>query len=328
MTGPLKFKPILKEKIWGGDRLGQMFGKGIPAGAKIGESWELSDRPEDTSLIAEGPMEGETLRDLVKFRAGDLFGSGPGPLNNGRFPLLVKFIDASDKLSVQVHPDDAFSAVCGLREPGKSECWYFLEAPPGGVVLGVKPGTTRGEFEDLIKSGRVDERLNYVRPDEGGLVYCPAGTVHAITHPAVIVEIQQNADTTFRLHDWGRMGLDGKPRELHVEKGLGAIRLEPRSDLMPRPVRVSRDPFVWDQMLDCSKFTVSRWNVTAPSSTGAHPNEYEILICIGGKGELKTQNGDKVPVSLGDTILVPACIRTYDLVPDPRMLVLHVVGKV
>ena len=327
MVGLLKFSPILKEKVWGGDRLRALAGKDVSPGAKIGESWELADRPDESSVVCEGPLEGETFRDILKFRRNDIYGSGPGPLTNGRFPLLVKFIDAAEKLSVQVHPDDIYAMANGLGDPGKSECWYILDAPKEGIVLGVQEGTSPERFEELARAGRVEECINYEKVTAGQLIYCPAGTLHAITPPMSIVEIQQNSDITFRIHDWGRVGLDGNPRELHVDHALKVARVEPTEEVRPRPITVTQQPFLWEQLLESSKFTVSRWQINSRVSTGEHPNEFEILICVAGFGTIQAGHEDPFDLKTGETVLVPASIRSYSLVPEQAMTLLHVVGK-
>ena len=327
MLGPLKFRPILKEKVWGGDRLRALAGKDVAPGAKVGETWEVVDRPGEAGVIAEGPLTGQSFRDVLSRHADDVYGPGPGPLRNGLFPLLIKFIDAAQKLSVQVHPDDAYAASRHLDDPGKTECWYVLEPPEEGIVLGVKPGTSPQAFEQLVRSGRVEECLNYERVAAGELLYCPAGTVHAITPPMAMVEIQQNSDTTFRVHDWGRVGLDGKPRELHVERALEVVRLEPRHDLRPRPARVASIPFVRDQLLDSAKFAVDRWTVQHEAKVAARAGQFEILICLQGAGAILTGDGPPTTLSLGDTVLAPACLRDYVLAPESPLALLRVVGK-
>ena len=327
MLGPLRFRPILKEKVWGGERLAERLGKPAAPGTRIGESWELSDRPGDVTPVAEGPWKGRRLDELVKGHADALFGAGPGPLPNGRFPLLVKFIDSAQRLSVQVHPDDAWAAAHGLEDPGKTECWYVLEAPPEGVMLGVKPGTAPQRFAELARAGRVAECLHLVPAARGELLFCPAGTVHALLPPMMMVEVQQNSDVTFRLHDWGRANQEGNPRPLHVEQALDATHLGPVADLRPRPVRRAEKPFAWEELINCAKFAVSRWTFDRAAEVGPRADTFEILIALEGRGALRSADAEPVEVRPGDTVLVPACVRRYVLEPETRQVLLHVAAR-
>ena len=327
MLGPLKLRPILKEKVWGGDRLGTVLGKDVSPGDRVGESWELSDRPGDTNVIAEGPRAEAKLSDLLGEHRDDVYGDGPGPLRNGRFPLLIKFIDAAGKLSVQVHPDDAQAEARGLDDVGKTECWYVLDPSADGLVLGLKPGCTRESLAEAVRVERIEACLNYETPVAGELVFCPAGTVHAITQQMMMVEIQQNSDITYRLHDWGRAGLDGKPRELHVEQALSCVKLTPLAGLRPSPVRVANDRFGEERLLDCAQFTVGRWEVLRHAHVEKTARAFDILICIDGRGALAAGQDVRLAMRAGDTVLLPACVRSYDLEPGPRMKLLHVAPK-
>ena len=327
MMGPLKFRPILKEKVWGGESLRELAGKEIAPGEKIGESWELSDRPGDASVVASGPDKGRTLPELLAADADAIYGAGPGPLRNGRFPLLIKFIHAALPLSVQVHPDDAYAEAHGLKDVGKTECWYTLAPPEKGLVLGVQPGTTVERFRDLALSGRIGECLRYQAVNAGDLVLCPAGTVHASLPPMAFVEIQENSDVTFRLYDWGRVGLDGLPRELHVEQALETVCLDPRSDLVMKPEAVSGYDFAWERLVDCDHFAVSRWRVEGRVPRGPRAREFEILICLEGRGRIVESSGSTTAVKCGDTVLIPACVQEYTMECERPTALLQAVGK-
>ena len=320
MLGPLKLRPILKEKVWGGDALRDLAGKPILPGARIGESWELCDRPEGVSVVAEGPLAGQRLRDILAERGEEVYGRGPGALPNGRFPLLVKFIDAAAALSVQVHPDDAYCEANGLDDAGKTECWYVLRPPAPGLVLGVKPGVTPQRLRERLAAGKVEECLHVVCARAGDLVFCPAGTLHAALPPMVFVEIQQNSDITFRVYDWGRVGLDGKPRELHVERALETMRFEPGPEAPPKAL--TDTPFVSERMVKCDKFVVDRWRIGSTARRGERPEGFEILICLGGQGAIETPDGAALPVRLGDTTLIPACAAEYTIAPQTPMTLL------
>jgi mannose-6-phosphate isomerase len=220
MLYPFTFQPIFKERIWGGRALERLYGKSLPPGVPIGESWEISDRPGDASVIANGPLAGKDLHWLMENHERELLGDAKSA--NGRFPLLIKILDAQEKLSLQVHPP-AHKAAELHGEP-KTEAWYIAEAAPGAeLYVGLKRGVTRGEFEQKIQTGGVAECFHRVPVRAGDTMFLPSGRVHAIGAGLVIFEIQQNSDTTYRVFDWNRVGLDGKPRELHVAESLASI---------------------------------------------------------------------------------------------------------
>jgi mannose-6-phosphate isomerase len=216
---PLTFQPRFKERVWGGRSLAAMYGKALPPGVPIGESWEICDRPGDESVVANGPLAGRTLRSLMERHGRDILG-GAAASGDGRFPLLCKILDARDTLSLQVHPPDR---VKHLGEP-KTEMWYIAAAEPGAeIFVGLRSGVTRGGFEDAVRQGTVAGCFHRIPVSAGDAMFLPSGRVHAIGAGMVIFEIQQNSDTVFRVHDWNRVGLDGRPRELHVAQSLESI---------------------------------------------------------------------------------------------------------
>jgi mannose-6-phosphate isomerase len=223
MLYPLIFHPLFKERVWGGRDLERLYGKALPPGVPIGESWEISDRPGETSVIANGLLAGKDLRWLMQHHQTELLGSAK-PLS-GRFPLLVKILDAREKLSLQVHPPPSRAVELG-GEP-KTEMWYIAAAAPGSeLYVGLKRGTTRREFEDKLRTGAVAECFHRVAVRPGDAMFLPSGRVHAIGGGLVIFEIQQNSDTTYRVYDWNRVGLDGQPRDLHVTQSLASINFD------------------------------------------------------------------------------------------------------
>lgn len=220
MLYPLTFRPIFKERIWGGRALEQLYAKTLPANVPIGESWEISDRPGDASVIANGPLAGKDLRWLMEHHERELLGDAKSA--NGRFPLLIKILDAQEKLSLQVHPPAHKAAE--LKGESKTEAWYIADAAPGAeLYVGLKRGVTRTEFEKKIQTGAVAECFHRVPVRAGDTMFLPSGRVHAIGAGLVIFEIQQNSDTTYRVFDWNRVGLDKKPRELHIAESLASI---------------------------------------------------------------------------------------------------------
>jgi mannose-6-phosphate isomerase len=230
MLYPFVFKPIFKERIWGGRSLERLYEKSLPPKVPIGESWEISDRPGDVSVIANGPLAGKDLRWLMEHHERELLGDAKSA--HGRFPLLIKILDAEEKLSLQVHPPAHKAAE--LRGEPKTEAWYIANAAPGAeLYVGLKRGVTRAEFEQKIKTGEVAECFHRVPVRAGDTMFLPSGRVHAIGGGLVIFEIQQNSDTTYRVFDWNRVGLDGKPRDLHIAESLASIDF---GDFEPAPV--------------------------------------------------------------------------------------------
>jgi mannose-6-phosphate isomerase len=220
MLYPLTFQPIFKERVWGGRNLERLYRKALPPAVPIGESWEITDRPDAASVVANGPLAGKDLRWLMEHYPKELLGNAR--TQNGRFPLLIKLLDAQEKLSLQVHPPARVAARSG-GEP-KTEMWYIADARPGAeLYAGLRRGVTRAEFERRINDGTVADCFHRLPVKPGDVMFLPSGRVHAIGAGLVILEIQQNSDTTYRVFDWNRPGLDGQPRELHVEQSLQCI---------------------------------------------------------------------------------------------------------
>src|SRR5215469_11272222 len=235
---PLVFQPIFKERVWGGRELERLFNKILPATKPIGESWEISDRPGDESVIANGAFAGKTLRWLMENYPVEMLGRAR-PTAGSRFPILCKILDARDKLSLQVHPPAAKATE--LNGEPKTEMWFIADAEPTAeLFVGLKPGVTRNEFEKKIADGTVAECFHRAPVRTGDAMFLPSGRVHAIGAGLVIFEIQQNSDTTYRVFDWNRVGLDGKPRELHIPQSLASIDF---NDFEPKLVD---SPFVAD----------------------------------------------------------------------------------
>jgi mannose-6-phosphate isomerase len=220
MREVLQFQPIYQERVWGGRRLHTLLGRDIPAGPPIGESWEIVDRPEAQSRVRGGRFGGATLRELIEHHSTEVMGPGWKPAR--RFPILVKWLDCSDRLSLQVHPPASVAA--SLEGEPKTENWYVAHSAPGAsLFVGLKRGVTRAKFAKAVAAGTAEDCVNKVSVASGDSILVQSGQVHAIDAGNLILEIQQNSDTTYRLYDWGRVGLDGKPRTLHVEESLRSI---------------------------------------------------------------------------------------------------------
>jgi mannose-6-phosphate isomerase len=304
MLYPLTFRPIFKERIWGGRKLEELYHKPLPPGVPIGESWELSDRPGDVSVIANGPLAGNDLHWLVEHHQSELLGSTK--LEAGRFPLLIKLLDAREKLSLQVHPP-ASKAAALSGEP-KTEMWYVADAAPDAeLYVGLKKGVSRVEFERRIRDGSVARCFQRVPVRAGDAMFLPSGRIHAIGSGLVIFEIQQNSDTTYRVFDWNRLGLDGKPRQLHVAQSLESINFDDfEPGLAPaqylthgrlRSRNLVRDPL----------FTVDA--VTAPAGEPIPLNRPEMKILGLVKGGLKLNAGQNaLELNAGQFCLLPASV--------------------
>jgi mannose-6-phosphate isomerase len=230
MNEPIVFEPIAMERVWGGHRFESLLGKAVPTGTPVGELWEVVDREDAQSVVHCGPMRGASLHELWSDARAEVFGDEYLADPSLRFPLLVKLLDARERLSVQVHPPLHMAAALG-GEP-KTEVWYFLDALPGArIYAGLKAGVTRGGFEKALREGGVESTLHEIRVRTGESIFIPSGRLHAIGEGNLIVEVQQNSDTTYRVFDWNRVGLDGRPRALHIGESLASIDFE---DFEPR----------------------------------------------------------------------------------------------
>ncbi|MGI8437525.1 MAG: type I phosphomannose isomerase catalytic subunit [Chthoniobacterales bacterium] len=294
---PLTFVPLFKKRIWGGRRLEELFGKKLPANERIGESWEIVDRPEAQSVVRDGTWQGRTVHELWREERGDIFGDiADAP----RFPLFVKLLDAAEKLSVQVHPPAALADSLG-GEP-KTEFWYIAAAQPGAeLYVGLRNESTRDDFEAALANGTVDQHLHRISVRTGDAMFLPSGRVHAIGGGNVIVEIQQNSDTTYRVFDWNRTGEDGQPRALHVSESLQSIDF---SDYEPALAGAEGETLVRHPL-----FAVEKWELTAPRPVSP-AGTFAIVGCL--SGEVRCAG---VRLRAGEFFLVPACLRERDLAP-------------
>lgn len=306
MLYPLTFQPIYKERVWGGQNLARLLNKTLPPDLPIGESWEISDRPGDASVVANGPLAGKNLSWLVNNRPGELLGTVKP--KNGRFPLLVKILDAQTNLSVQVHPPADKAAQLG-GEP-KTEMWFIADAAPGAELFaGLKRGVTRNEFERKLRDRMVADCLHRVPVRAGDAMFLPSGRIHAIGAGLMIFEIQQNSDTTYRVFDWNRPGLDSKPRELHLTESLASIDF---NDFEPMPVTGAfrgDDQVKLRPLVRCALFTVEAMQVAAGVTVALKPHTMQIVACV--SGGLSVEHGAvRVERSPGGFCLVPASLAT------------------
>ena len=320
MLYPLLFHPVFMERVWGGRNLERLYQKPLPAGKVIGESWEISDRPEAVSVIANGPLAGKTLRWLMEEHRRDVLGVSADAA--GRFPLLVKILDAQETLSVQVHPPARVAAELG-GEP-KTEMWFITDATPEATLYaGLKQGVTRAQFEQKIADGTVAECLTRLPVKTGDAMFLPSGRLHAIGAGNVLFEIQQNSDTTYRVFDWNRTGLDGRPRPLHVAPSLASIDFE---DIEPRLIHsiYSRNPTLAVRYLvNDPLFRVDACQAKRGARFHLRSESLQILGIVRGRLELKHQELI-VPLKAGDFCLLPACLDRVTVTTETQTEFLHV----
>lgn len=313
---PLRFSPLFKERVWGGRRLSRWF-PDLPPGP-IGEAWVLSDHAQGRTPIANGPFRGETIQSLRQRLAeaypdrGDqlLLGRKGVHPRTGEFPLLFKLLDARDDLSVQVHPGDDFPGL-PPGELGKSEMWVVLDAEPGArLIHGLADGTTRAGLAGAVAQGRTMEALRSVTARPGDVYYVPAGVVHALGAGLLVAEIQQSSDTTYRLYDYDRPGLDGKPRELHIEQALACASYAPP----PAPSRLrAPEPNRWEPLVT-SPYFITEYGRCMNCWYGAtDPNTFEVLMILEGTGAIEWYRDGVEPVAAGQTWLLPAEMGRYRL---------------
>jgi mannose-6-phosphate isomerase len=292
MTSFLNFKPIYQERVWGGRQLEGFLHRKLPGSAPIGESWEIVDRPEAQSVAVTGPWAGETLREIMLRHAPDIM--GPTWPKDRPFPILVKWLDCRDRLSVQVHPPASVAAKLG-GEP-KTENWYFAQVEPGAAVYaGLRRGVVRAEFEQAITHGTVDQCLERPAVRKGDSLLIHSGVMHAIDAGNVILEIQQNSDTTYRVYDWGRVGLDGKPRALHVRESLECLSANDAPP--PRIVQAGERS---DVLAQCREFTIRRVRLL-PGARLEFPPRQQARILSVVEGDLPADS----TLHLGDNVLIP-----------------------
>ena len=293
----LPMRPYLSEKVWGGRRLGELFGKDLPAQRPIGESWELSAYPERESTVGDGPLAGRTTGSLLAEFGADLIGEEPWERHGGAFPLLIKLIDANDDLSLQVHPDDAYAESNGLTDAGKAEAWYVLDHGACRACVGLRAGVGPTELATALDAGRALDVVAFRELAPGDCLDVRPGTVHAGGKGMLIYEVQQPSDLTFRLYDYDRLGLDGQRRELHVEDSLEVIDFT--GDSFTHIPAADGDR----ALVDGSHFRLARHTVSGSATHAAGPT-CSALTAIRGRGRLRGTDGE-LEWAAGDTVLIP-----------------------
>ena len=314
---PLTFRPVYKRVLWGGRRLGR-WRDDLPEGS-IGESWELADHDAGMTVVAAGPLAGTSLRELVARHGRELVGQGFR--GGGPFPVLVKLIDAADRLSVQVHPDDGIARRRDVGGNGKTECWLFLD-DGGELYQGTRPGVGRDAFARAIAEGRGAEVLNRFEPRAGDCFFLPGRTVHALGAGCLVYELQQTLDVTFRVDDWGRVDADGKPRPLHLAEALETIDFEATGFGPRRPPWNEVEGGARRELVDCAYFRLEERRLTPGSAPLGLGEGCAVVTCVEGEGVLATPGGE-VALAPARTVLVPATAEHFrvDAVKTTRILV-------
>ncbi|MCY3780596.1 MAG: class I mannose-6-phosphate isomerase [Chloroflexi bacterium] len=296
---PMKLQPTLHIKVWGGRMLAERLNKSLPTHEPYGESWEL----HGTATVLNGSLRGRNLAELTQEFGADLIGAGNDPADG--FPLLAKFIDANAWLSIQVHPNDEQAQALEGEPRGKTEAWVVLQADPAArLVVGVRHGTGRTRLAHAIEQNTLDELLEYAEVNAGDVLYIPANTIHALGPGILIYEIQQSSDITYRLYDWGRLGLDGQPRELHIGKGVQVSNL----DTLPQVQRPHGD-----LLIDGDYFRTWRHELRNDRLKLETKDRFQGLTCIAGALQLQAEGHRPVNLAQGETGLIPACLKAYSL---------------
>ena len=306
---PLRFVPVYKKYIWGGRRLETVLGRELGPEPRYAESWEISDHPHGRSVVKDGPLAGTSLGELAATRSDELLGPRHA---QPRFPLLLKYLDAKQRLSLQVHPDDDLAARLGLDDTGKTETWLVVEADPGSLIwAGFNRSVDRQSVQAAIRDGNLEGLLHKFEPSPGDCVFLPAGTVHALGEGVLVAEVQQASDSTFRLFDWNRIDDDGKPRTLHVENALLAIDYGqgPVGPVRPRPTERSSV----ERLVESDRFIIDRFSVHSPQVVGSEGTCHVVTI-LSGSVSMEGEVGAE-PLRLGQTILLPASLEPVTFKP-------------
>ncbi len=317
---PLRFEPIFKHALWGGHSLRPLFG--IAASAELeGEAWLVSDQGDNLSRVVEGPLQGKALRDLMLAHRQALIGDALAPL--GRFPLLLKLLDARQPLSVQVHPGDELArhlepASAGF---GKTEAWVIMKTEPGSLLYaGFREGVQSREFRDALTGGTLPELLHAFSPSPGDCILLEAGTVHAIGAGLLLFEVQQTSDITYRLFDWGRVDAKtGQPRQLHIEPALLCADVErgPCRPVTPQPLPGTNR----ERLVSCRYFTLDRIRTDKRFTVGA-PGCCRLVVCVDGRAAIE-HGGENYPLRIGDVLLLPAVVGSCPCIPDGTATILE-----
>jgi mannose-6-phosphate isomerase len=318
---PLRFAPIYQYRLWGGRRLATLLSAPLPGDDPVGEAWLLSDRDDQASLVADGPLEGKTIGQLLRQFPQQMLGKLAEHFS--RFPLLLKFLDVSGTLSVQVHPSNDYPELIPAGDTGKTEAWVVLDAGSDGrIFAGLKPGTAATVLRQAIAHGTVAEQLASFRPKPGDGVFIPAGTVHSLSD-AVVFEVQQNSDVTFRLFDWNHLDpRTGRPRPLQVEQAMTCIDFAQGAIEALIPQVEQTKPVLRENLIQCDQFGVMRISGQMSFVVGAAQTP-RVLVCLAGRGELN-HAGSSYAFGKGEVLFLPAVVGACSFHPHGIVSLLEV----
>jgi len=319
---PLRFEPIYQYRLWGGRRLADLLAAPLPGDGPIGEAWVLSDRDDHASRVADGPLKGRTIGQLMEQSPEQLLGKLAGRFS--RFPLLLKFLDVREMLSLQVHPADARKDLLPAGETGKTEAWVVLEAgTKSRIYAGLKSGITADDLRRAVACGVVADDVASFIPKQGDSVFIPAGTVHSLGGDVVVFEIQENSDVTFRLDDWGHIDpKTGRPRALQIDQALSAINMAQGEIAPVAPVVEETKPVERERLFDCDHFRLWRLRGQSPFAVGA-AGAPRVLVCIEGTGRVE-HGGQTYAAAKGDVLLLPAAVGVGAFRPSGAVTLLEV----
>ena len=317
---PIKLKPAFKDYLWGGTRLRDDFGKDCDFD-KIAESWELSCHKDGNSVVADGEFAGLTLAQYIEKEGKSVLGTNCEKFEN--FPILIKLIDTKDNLSVQVHPNNEYAQrVEG--EYGKTEMWYVVDCDEGASLLyGFKHNITKEEFRERIENNTLLEVTNSVPVKKGDVFFIEAGTLHAIGKGILIAEIQQNSNTTYRIYDYGRVGADGKPRQLHIDKAVDVTNLCPAKPY-PQSEPVDMGGWTKKRLAKCEYFTVDVINVDTSAALEADKSSFVNILVLDGGCVLSSEGNDAVELKKGDSVFIPAGLGKFELTGKCSAVMTHI----
>jgi len=317
---PLKFTPILKDKIWGGTKLKKLFDKSAETD-KLGESWELSGHEDDESEVTNGLLAGNNLTELIEIYMGELVGDKIFEEYGLSFPLLFKLIDANENLSIQVHPGDEIAAE-RHNSFGKTEMWYVIDADQGAeLIIGFVNDSTKDEYLDALEKEKVEDLLQKFAVKKGDVFIIPAGQVHAICKGVVLAEIQQSSDITYRIYDYNRIDDQGNERELHTELALDVINFS-ASKNSKIDYHIHLNEIV--KLVECEYFTTNiiKFNEPVTRNYGSL-DSFVVYMCMEGNVEIEFNN-EKTRLNKGETVLIPACIDELGLIPNAESTLLEI----
>lgn len=317
--GILKFQEVYMERIWGGTKLNHILGRQVPKDVSVGEAWLIADHPSCESVVAEGPWQGKTLHELMAIDKAAILGEFAKPTTSGRFPLMLKLIDAGDVLSVQVHPDDAQARTLNEPDGGKTEMWYILDADSDSMLLsGLREGTTPEILETALHAGTADRVMQVFSVNQGDAVFVAAGNVHAIGAGILLAEIQQNSDITYRLYDWNRVDKNGKSRELHIEKAMRVINFGDNQRGLCKPTVIHENGYSREVLATCAYFTAEKLFVEGTVSFNTENKSFHILQASDDNVFLGADT--MCILRKGEAALIPASTGTWTVKSESPVL--------